>query len=312
MFIFGIGLVVVAAALLWVGAELFVEHAASAGARLGVTGLAVGLLLAGAEPEELITASIAAARGQGGIAAGDAIGANVTMLTLVLGLAAMFRPLPTGGRVRRYLVGASGLGVVAAVVVPGGIGRIEGGLLVAAYVGAVAFVWVAERRPPAIGELAELEVDGDEPDDAAGTWRGPLLVVAGIGLMALGGWVAVVGAEELVAALGVAESVIGLSIIALATTAELFALAASAYRHDLSELAVAGVVGSAGYNATMTLGGAAVVRPIVTTGTGGFAWLAAGLPMVVLALGGRRGHLARPAAILLLLVYAGYVAVLYT
>jgi Ca2+/Na+ antiporter len=53
-----------------------------------VTGLAVGLLLAGAEPEELITAVIAAARGQGGIAAGDAIGANITMLTLVVGLAA--------------------------------------------------------------------------------------------------------------------------------------------------------------------------------------------------------------------------------
>lgn len=45
-----------------------------------MTGLAVGLLLAGAEPEEMITAGIAAVRGQGGIAAGAAIGANITML----------------------------------------------------------------------------------------------------------------------------------------------------------------------------------------------------------------------------------------
>lgn len=75
---------------------------------------------AGAEPEELITAAIAAARGHGGIAAGDAIGANITMLTLVIGLPVLLRPLPTGGRVRQYLVGASGLGVVAALVMPGG------------------------------------------------------------------------------------------------------------------------------------------------------------------------------------------------
>ena len=45
------------------------------------------------------------------------------------------------------------------------------------------------------------------------------------------------------------------------------------------------VVGSAGYNATMTLGGAALVRPIATAGAVGFAWFAAGLPGAVLALG---------------------------
>lgn len=69
-----------------VGAELFVENAALAGSRLGLTRLAEGLLLAGGEPEELITAVIAALRGQGGTAAGDAIGASITMLSLVVGL----------------------------------------------------------------------------------------------------------------------------------------------------------------------------------------------------------------------------------
>jgi cation:H+ antiporter len=307
--IVGVVLVLVAAGLLWFGAELFVENAASAGSRLGMTGLAVGLLLAGAEPEELITAVIAAVRGQGGIAAGDAIGANVTMLTLVVGLAALLRPLPTGGRVRQYLLGAAGLGVVAALLVPGGLSRVDGIGLVVAYVAAVALVWVRERKPPAIGELAELEEGGS--GEPAHTRPGLALLVAGIAIMALGGWVAVIGAENLVTALGVAESVVGLTIVALATTAELFALAVSAHRHDLSELAVAGVVGSAGYNATVTLGGAALVRPIVTTGIAGAAWLAAGLPVLVLVVGGRRGQLNRLGAAILILIYLMYVAVLY-
>lgn len=306
----GVVLVLLAAGLLWLGAELFVENSASTGSRLGVTGLAVGLLLAGAEPEELITAIIAAVRDQGGIAAGDAIGANVTMLTLVVGLAAFLRPLPTGGRVRQYLVGVAGLGVLAALLMPGGVSRVEGIGLVLAYVAAVALVWVRERKPPAIGELAEV---GEEEEEGASenTWQGLALLIAGIGIMALGGWVAVLGAENLVTAFGVAESVVGLTIVALATTAELFALAVSAHRHDLSELAVAGVVGSAGYNATVTLGGAAVVRPIATPGIAGAAWLAAGLPLLVLALGGRHGQLNRLAAVTLILTYMIYVAVLY-
>jgi cation:H+ antiporter len=307
----GIVLVGVAAALLWFGAELFVENAASAGSRLGVTGLAVGLLLAGAEPEELITAAIAAVRDQGGIAAGDAIGANITMMTLVVGLAALLRPLPTGGRVRQYLLGASGLGVVAALLVPGGVSRVEGIVLLMAYTAAVAFVWIREQQPPAIGELAELKEEEDESRKEGRAWRGLVLVVAGIGIMALGGWVAVTGAANLVEALGVTESVVGLSIVALATTAELFALAVSAHRHDLSELAVAGVVGSAGYNATVTLGGAAVARPIATAGVAGASWLAAGLPMLILALGGRHGRLTRLTAGPLILTYVIYIVVLY-
>jgi cation:H+ antiporter len=313
LLLIGTVLVVVAAALLWLGAELFVENASAAGSRLGVTGLAVGLLLAGAEPEELITAVIAALRGQGGIAAGDAIGANITMLTLVVGLAAILRPLPTGGRVRQYLVGASGLGLVAALLMPGGVGTIEGLVLVMAYIAAVAFVWLRERRPPAIGELAELgEGDSAAADGKKLGWRGLALAVTGIGIMAFGGWVAVIGAEDLVETLGVAQSVVGLSIVAMATTAELFALAFSAHKRDLSELAVAGVVGSAGYNATVTLGGAALARPLGTSGITGAAWLAAGLPLLILALGGRQGRLTRMAAVPLLLIYGIYIVVLYT
>lgn len=303
-------LVVAAAGLLWLGAELFVEHAASAGWRLGVTGLAVGLLLAGAEPEELITAVIAAVRGSGGIAAGDAIGANVTMLTVVLGLAALMRPLPVGGRVRRYLIGAAVLGAVAAVVLPGGVGRGEGLVLVLLYAVAVGTVWTLERKPPAIGELAELQEEG-ESDVVDRSWTGLLLVVAGIGIMAVGGWVAVLGAERLVDTLGVADSVIGLSVVALATTAELFALAVAAHRHQVSELAVAGVVGSAGYNATMTLGGAALARPLVTTGVTAAGWLAAGLPLLVLGLGGRTGRLNRWGGVALVAIYVAYIALLY-
>ena len=83
---------------------------------LRVSALAIGLLLAGAEPEELITALIASSRHHPGIAAGDAIGANVTMLTLVLGIAALLQPFPVTRQrpnLRRSRVAATTLAAVA-------------------------------------------------------------------------------------------------------------------------------------------------------------------------------------------------------
>jgi len=81
----GLGLLAISAAVLIAGAELFTDNAAAAARRLQITLFAAAFLLAGAEPEEMITAVIASLRHRPELAAGDAIGANLTMLTLVLG-----------------------------------------------------------------------------------------------------------------------------------------------------------------------------------------------------------------------------------
>ena len=308
-------LLAAAAVLLVVGAELFVENAAGAARRLGVTVVAVGVLLAGAEPEELLTAVIAAVRDRPGLAIGDAVGANVTMLTACLGLAALVRPLRLAHRVRTYALLSAVAGLLAlAVLWSGEVTRGEGALLVLAYVGLVALVWWREQEPPALGELAELAEDDDDgndgDDDRAARSPGVALLLSllGIGLMLGGGDLAVRGATDVVESLGRTDTAVGLTVLALATTAELFALVLAAVRHDVPEVAVAGGGGSAAYNATATLGAAALARPLVVEdGTLAPAALAAVLPLVVVALAGRRGLLGRPAGALLLAGYATYV-----
>jgi cation:H+ antiporter len=329
--------------VLLAGAELFAENAGAAGRRLGVTGLAVGILLAGAEPEELITAVTASLRGRPGIGAGDAIGANVTMLTLTVGLAASIRPLPLRGRVRTYAVGATVAGAAAALVLADGqTGRAEGAALVALYVGLVAVVWVREREAPVIGELVEVVESGDGDDDGAVAAHcaggdsapdiddggdlggvgggdegdggvgvrsavGLALALVGVAVMAAGGSVAVAGAERIVEAMSASDTAVGLTLVALATTAELFALVWSAARRDVSELAVAAIVGSAAYNATATLGAAVLVRPASGLDLRAAAVLAAALPVLVVAAGGGRQALGRVAGLVLVAVYVVYV-----
>jgi cation:H+ antiporter len=303
----GVLLLVGSAVLLVGGAELFVENAAAAARRLGVTVIAIGILLAGAEPEELLTGVIAAVRDRPGLAAGDAIGANVTMLTACLGLAALVRPLRLGRRVQQYAVLSAVAGGLALLALADGrVSRVEGALLVVSYVALVALVWWREKEPPALGELAELD-DGDA-ERGRSTSAGLLLALAGVGLMLVGGDLAVRGAVRVVESFGRTDSAVGLTVLALATTAELFALVFSAVRHDVPEIAVAGVVGSAAYNATATLGAAALARPLVVHGVVGSAVLAALLPLALLLLAWR-GRLGRPAAALLVVGYVVFVAV---
>jgi cation:H+ antiporter len=243
------------------------------------------------------------------------------MLTLVFGIAAFLASLPVGGRVRAYAAGAAAAGALAAgLISTGHLGRPAGALLVVLYIGGVAIIWRAERHPPMIGEVAEAmdatpADDSAPPNASASTERRTLalvLVLAGVGLMALGGRLAVDGAEKIVQSFGVSDSAVGLTLVALATTAELFALAWAALRRGIAEIAVAGVVGSAAYNATATLGVAALVRPLSTAGVIGPAWLAAGLPLVVVAAGGRRHQLGRLAGSGLLAIYAAYLIVVLT
>lgn len=303
----GLLLLAGAAVLLVGGAELFVENAAAAAQRLGVTVLAVGILLAGAEPEELLTAVLAAAQHRPGLAAGDAIGANVTMLTACLGLAALVRPLQLGRRVRQYAILAAVAGAFALLtLLDGHVGRVEGGVLVLAYVVLVGLVWWREREPPKLGELAELDDDAEHGERSATV--GLLLSLVGVAAMLVGGDLAVNGAVRVVESFGSTDSAVGLTVLALATTAELFALVFAAVRHDVPEIAVAGVVGSAAYNATATLGAAALVRPLSVDGVAVPAAVAAVLPIVILLLA-PRGRLGRPAAALLVAGYVAFVVV---
>ena len=136
-------------------------------------------------------------------------------------------------------------------------------LLVLLYVAGVVWVWRREKEPPLIGEMAELAEEsrrGRGAEEAVG--RALLLVLLGLLGMVAGGFLAVRGAEGLVDALGVGESVVGLTVLALATSAEMVALVWAAHRRGLTEIVLAGAVGSVAYNATVSLGLAAWVDPL--------------------------------------------------
>lgn len=300
------------AAIVW-GAEAFAENLAHAATKLRVSTFALALLLAGAEPEELATAIAASLRHAPAIALGDVIGANVTICLVALGVGAVIAPLPFGRNVMRYGLLALPLGALSVGFAwDGRVGRVEGMVLVAGYVAYIAAIWRAERRPPALGETGELAEAAQKigSDGRRHVGKEFVLLLAGLAAMVVGATLLVDGIRHLVGAES-SQARVSLTIVGFATGFELVVLAWSAARRGISEAVVAGVVGSFAYNATMTLGAAAIVKPLQVSDASllrpSMIAMLASLA-VVLAIARRRHELTHRAGIALLGLYPLYLA----
>ncbi|MBI2862022.1 MAG: hypothetical protein HYX89_04305 [Chloroflexi bacterium] len=243
---------VIGASLLLGGAELFTENAPGAARALGISVFAVGLLLAGAEPEELFTAAIAAAKGSPGIAFGDAVGSNITITTLALGAAATIAPLRVEASARRLALAALVFSLPAALFAFwGAIERLAGVFLVGLFAIYLGFVLRREF-------IAKVSEGQRQPSH----WLALGLCLLGLVATGIGGNFTVDGAMGLAAWLGTRESTIGLSIVAFATSVEMLFLAIVPALRGRPELSLGAVLGSYVFNATLTLGGAALVHPL--------------------------------------------------
>ena len=300
---FGVALIV------W-GAETFAQHLAVASTRLGVSAFALAVLLAGAEPEELATAVTASLRDAPAIALGDVIGANVAICLVALGVGAVLAPLPFDQRVRRYALAGVPAGLLAAAFAwDGTVSRLEGAILVLAYVAFVATIWIVERQPPALGETGELAEaeSASHPPGRAG--RELLLVVTGVLAMAVGAMALVEGIRR-VSDVESTQTRLGLVVVGFATAFELVVLAWSSARRGITTAVVAGVIGSFTYNVTMTLGAGALARPLMIDDPfllrGPWLAMLAAL-VVVIALAWRHQSIRRKGGWLLLGLYPVFV-----
>src|SRR5690348_8639490 len=118
--------------LLVVGAGWFLDGVGDLARILGVSTLVLGVVVAGLEPEEMLTAAIASARGAPALAVGNVIGTNVTIVTLALGLSALITPMVIDLRVRRQALIATGVSILPiALLLLHEVSRLEGALLLA-------------------------------------------------------------------------------------------------------------------------------------------------------------------------------------
>jgi len=303
--------------LLAVGGETLVRGAVGAAKALGVSPLLIGLTLVGfgTSTPELVTSLQAALQGSPGLALGNVVGSNIANILLILGVAALIRPIhfdPRAFARDGVVLGAATLACIA-VVLYGRLTPLIGAGFLAALILYVVVSWLQERRAPAgdpEAERLEHEAAASAPPRPTGVWGGVLLAIVGIALTVVGARLLVDGAIAIARDWGVSETLIGLTIVAVGTSLpELVASTVAALR-GRSDVAFGNVVGSNIYNVLGVLGITALVKPIPAPPELARADIWVMLAAALLILFQRNLRLGRMEGLGLLMCYALYVSFL--
>ncbi len=257
------GLLVLGLVLLYYGAEFLVKGSSSLAFQLGVTPLLIGITIIafGTSSPELTVSVGAALTGNSGIALGNVVGSNICNILLILGIAALIRPLEVKVQLVRLDVPVL---IVCSVVlglflIDRTISRIEGGVL---FAGICLYVFYNIREARKARLKVQEQVSEDAGIEIIVPSRSVLFAVSGLLLLLTGGYVFVEAAVKLATHFGVSKILIGLTIVAIGTSLPELATTVLASIKGAADIAIGNVVGSNIFNILAILGLVAIIQPI--------------------------------------------------
>jgi cation:H+ antiporter len=249
--------------LLFLGGEALVRGSAALALRFGLAPLFVGLTIVsfGTSSPELAVSVSASLAGQVGVAVGNVVGSNIANIGLILGVAALLRPIKARSKLVLWdvplMIAASFL--VAALLDDGRLAWREGLLLLGGLVAYTGFGLHLARR-----ETNEVRREFEDalPPSTATLAKQIALIVMGTGALVLGGRAFVLGGVRMAYALHVSPAVIGLTVVALGTSLPELVTSAVAVVKGHPDIAVGNAIGSGLFNLLGILGIASIVHPL--------------------------------------------------
>ena len=312
-------LLVLGLVILTVGADLLTKGCVGMAARFRVPEFIVGLtvMAVGTSMPEFTVSAMSALKGSTDMAIGNVTGSNIFNILIILGICAVVRPMVfTRENIRRDIpicLAASALLLVLALYVgqPLGIGRWEGGLMLALYIGVILYsIRSAKRDMP---DAAAGTIDGKESEVTMAWGRVIIYIIVGLAGLIFGGNMCLESATAIARAWGVSEAVIAITIVAAGTSLPELASSLSAVTSGKLSLALGNIIGSNVANILLILGTSGLIKPLTM---GGIAeldiWMVPGVAILLLlsalAIGQRR--ITRVEGIAYLAIYVGYVLLL--
>jgi len=294
------------------GAGFLVEGASVVASRYGISGLVIGLTVVsfGTSMPELLVSLTSGLKNNPDFAIANVIGSNIANVLLVLGIAAIVRPLPVRNSTvvseipfsltAALLVGFLANAHLFSDDVELSISRVDGGILLFFFLLFMLYVY----------KVSTSNESPVTPAKADGTLRRALVYVllGAAGLYFGGQWV-VDGAVGLALQWGINDALIGLTIVAIGTSSpELVASAVAAYRNK-TDIAVGNVVGSNIFNLLWVLGftSSIVELPFEVVSNTDLLVVIGSSAMIILALvSSRENTVNRAHGIMFVAVYVAY------
>lgn len=296
--------------LLVKGADFFVDGAVGIASRFGIPQLVIGLTIAamGTSMPEAAVSITSALKGSAGITVGNVVGSNIMNILVILGITAVITPIAVQKSTRKFEIpGMIAISVLFLVLgyTGGEIVRFEGVILWLVFIGYIAYLfWIAKHNK-----------DEETEEEEEKKWSLPVQLIAiigGIAAIVLGSDLAVDGATAIAKAFGMSDRVIGLTIVAFGTSLPELVTSVTAARRGKADLAIGNIVGSNVFNILFVAGTTALITPVVFEQkfvVDSIIAIAAAVLLLV-SVCNKDNKLKRPAGIIMLVCYGGYLAYL--
>ncbi|HNR74197.1 MAG TPA: calcium/sodium antiporter [Cyclobacteriaceae bacterium] len=293
------------------GADVLVNGASAIGRRFRISEMVIGLTIVsfGTSLPELLVTTMASINGQAELGLGNILGSNIANVLIILGIAALIRPLPIPRdtyfiEIPFSILAALLLGFLANANIfytgQNAIGRGEGGIMLYFFFLFMVYIFVVARRK---------KTEDEAPIVGQPLIKSVLLIIVGvIALYFGGGWV-VDGATHIALLFGISESVIGLTIVAVGTSLpELVTSAVAAYKNN-TDMAVGNAIGSNIFNILWILGFTSILTPIPFNDHSNqdiLMVLISTSALIMAVLIGKKPRISRWEGAIFMLIYCGY------
>jgi len=264
MLIFFLAIVGGLVLLIW-SSDLFVDGASSIARNLGVSPLIVGMLIIGfgTSAPEMLVSGTAALQGNPALGIGNALGSNITNITLVLGLTAIFYVLPVHSQLLKKELPL----VLLAALLSWGLllddyfSRMDAIILLIALTFILSWMIMSVKKDTTHDDPLIDDTFVELPDKLPLN-KSIFFTVIGLLLLLLSSKVLVWGASSVATELGVSDLIIGLTIVAIGTSLPELAATISSARKGETDLAVGNIVGSNLFNTLAVLAIPGLIQPL--------------------------------------------------
>jgi cation:H+ antiporter len=250
-------LLVIGVGILVKGSDLLVDSATSIALALGASITIIGLSVVafGTSLPELVVGVSSSLEGAGEIALGDVIGANIANICLIIGAAAIIRPIvisPDSYREDIPVTIAATL-LLLILSLDGMLDFKDGFILMAGMLAYIFWLYLKAKNK---------DKNSIEGKRKKASNKDYILLILGTGMALLGGKLTVDSAIIMAEFAGISQYLIGITVIAIGTALPELTTAVFSSLKNKGELALGNSLGSVCINTMLILGIAALINPI--------------------------------------------------
>ena len=248
------------AVLAW-SADAFVDGASALAKAFGVSPFIIGMVVIGfgTSAPELCVSALSGAYGHSDLSLGNAYGSCVFNIAVILGVAALIKPLvvkPSVVFVAVPMLVAIAILSCLLVTLGDGFSRMDGVILLVAFAILMpVYCWFDQSR------TKKANAGGARDERALPLWKAWLLLGLGLAFLVGSSHILVWGCVDLARKMGVSELLIGLTIIAVGTSLPELASAVASARKGEHEFVIGNIVGSNIFNTLAVVGIAGTFSP---------------------------------------------------